>query len=148
LVLHGPNLSALGTREPAVYGRTTLREIDAALRVEGRRLGLRVRSRQSNHEGVLIDELLASPRAAAGVLLNAGAYAHTSLALADAVRAIAIPVVEVHLSNTAAREQARHAAPVGAACVGRIEGFGPHSYLLGLSALHALLAPLGAPAAR
>jgi 3-dehydroquinate dehydratase II len=141
LVLHGPSLSALGTREPALYGTTTLRELDARLRSEARVLGFRVRARQTNHEGVLIDELLGAPlRAVAGVVLNAGAYAHTSLAIADAIRAISVPVVEVHLTNTASREPERRVAVVGAACRGRVEGFGVTSYLLGLRAVAELVA--------
>lgn len=139
LVLHGPSLCRLGTREPELYGSTTLAEIDRALRVEAGALGLRVRCCQSNHEGVLIDALLAcADDGTAGVLLNAGAYAHTSLALADAVRAVApLPVVEVHLTNTAARERL---PLVGAACLARVEGFGASSYLVGLRALEEVLA--------
>jgi 3-dehydroquinate dehydratase-2 len=141
LVLHGPNLGHLGRREPAVYGTTTLQQIDDALVNTGAALGLAVTCRQSNHEGALIDALLAAgDDGFGGVVLNAGAYAHTSLAIADAVRAIApLPVVEVHLSNTAAREPERHNAVVGAACRGRIEGFGPGSYTLALHALSTLL---------
>jgi 3-dehydroquinate dehydratase II len=119
---------------------TTLRELDMQLQAEARALGVRVSPRQTNHEGVLIDELLRAPQSAAGVVLNAAAYAHTSLAIADAIRAIAIPVVEVHLTNTAAREPERRVAVVGAACRGRVEGFGVTSYLLGLRALAELVA--------
>jgi 3-dehydroquinate dehydratase-2 len=138
LVLHGPSLSALGTREPHLYGTATLRDIDKAIVAHAKARGAKATCVQTNHEGVLIDHVLA-PRAD-GVLLNAGAYAHTSLALADAVRACAVPVVEVHLTNTAAREAVRQQALVGAACVGRIEGFGPSSYLLGVDALLGVLA--------
>lgn len=142
LVLHGASLGRLGRREPDLYGTTTLAEIDRGLRHEGRRLRLKVRCRQSNHEGVLIDELLAAgDDGTAGVLLNAAAWAHTSLALADAVRAIApLPVVEVHLTNTAARERP---ALVGAACRGRVEGFGEASYLAALWALSEVLVGQG-----
>ncbi|MBI1949103.1 MAG: type II 3-dehydroquinate dehydratase [Deltaproteobacteria bacterium] len=139
LVLHGPSLSRLGRREPELYGTTTLAAIDRALRAQGKRDGLTVRCRQSNHEGVLIDSLLAAADdGTGGVLLNAGALAHTSLALADAVRAVApLPVVEVHLTNTAARDRP---ALVGAACRARVEGFGAASYLVALRALAEVLA--------
>lgn len=140
LVLHGPSLSALGTREPAVYGTVTLATINERLAARAAALGLQTRAVQTNHEGVFIDELLAAPRTAAGVLVNAGAWAHGSLAIADAIRAISVPVVEVHLSNTVARGPERHGAVVGAACVGRVEGFGASSYLLALDGLAALLA--------
>lgn len=136
LVLHGPNLNLLGRREPHRYGVTTLDEIDAALAALGDELGVDVSCAQSNHEGALIDHLHVARDEADGVLLNAGAYAHTSLALADAVRAIApVPVVELHLTNTAARGGERAAAVVGAACIARVEGFGWRSYLVGLRAL-------------
>lgn len=142
LVLHGPNLSRLGRREPALYGTTTLAEIDRELRREARALGLTLRCLQSNHEGALLDALLAAADdGTAGVLLNAGAYAHTSLALADAVRAVApMPVVEVHLTNTAARDRP---ALVGAACLARVEGFGASSYRVALRALAEVLAGPG-----
>jgi 3-dehydroquinate dehydratase-2 len=142
LVLHGPSLSHLGRREPSIYGTATLHDVDHAIDVAGRSLALSTTCRQTNHEGVLVDALLsAADDGFVGVVLNAGAYAHTSLAVADAVRAIApLPVIEVHLSNTAAREPERHRAVVGAACRGRIEGFGPTSYTLALQALSSLLA--------
>ncbi len=141
LVLHGPNLARLGRREPALYGTTSLADVDSAVVALGASLGFAVTSLQSNHEGALIDALgVAADDGTAGILLNAGALAHTSLALADAVRSIApLPVVEVHLTNTVGRDAARHPAVVGAACVARVEGFGAVSYLLGLRGLHALL---------
>jgi 3-dehydroquinate dehydratase-2 len=135
LVLHGPSLNLLGTREPEIYGAQTLAEIDAHLREVGEREGLEIETHQSNHEGVLIDRLHAARERCAGVVINPGAYTHTSIALRDAVSAISIPVVEVHLSNTLARESFRHVSHVGAVAAGRIEGFGPLGYELALVAL-------------
>jgi 3-dehydroquinate dehydratase-2 len=136
LVLHGPNLNLLGTREPAVYGRTTLAEVDRLVREHGHRRGIRVECRQSNVEGELIGWLQRAERDGFfGVVLNPGAFTHYSLALRDVVAAIGVPVVEVHLSNIAAREAFRHHSVIAAACRGQIAGFGPQSYLLGLDAL-------------
>ncbi|HEU4368552.1 MAG TPA: type II 3-dehydroquinate dehydratase [Methylomirabilota bacterium] len=139
LVLHGPNLNLLGTREPAVYGRTTLAEVDRLIREHGRRRGIRVECRQSNVEGELIGWLQAAARDGfLGVVLNPGAFTHYSIALRDVVAAITVPVVEVHLSNIHAREEFRQHSVIAAAARGQILGFGPLSYLL---ALDALLAP-------
>ena len=135
LVLHGPNLNLLGAREPDIYGRATLAEIDAALAALAEAAGVAVECHQSNHEGALIDLLHGAKGRCQGVVLNPGGYTHTSVALRDAVAAIGIPVVEAHLSNTEARESFRRRSLVGAVCLGRVMGFGPRSYFLALDAL-------------
>mgnify|MGYP000900627263 FL=1 len=135
LVLHGPNLNLLGRREPDIYGTATLADIDDALRRRGDALGVDVECHQSNHEGVLIDLIHGALGRCRGVVFNPGAYTHTSVALRDAVAAVALPVVEVHLSNTEAREDFRRVSLLGAVCLGRIMGFGARSYTLALDAL-------------
>jgi 3-dehydroquinate dehydratase-2 len=136
LVLHGPNLNLLGTREPGVYGRLTLPEVDRLIREHGRRRDVRVECRQSNVEGELIGWLQGAEREGfAGVILNPGAFTHYSIALRDAVSAIRVPVVEVHLSNIHGREEFRRHSVIAAVARGQIAGFGPQSYLLGLDAL-------------
>ena len=140
LVLHGPNLGALGTREPDVYGREPLEEIDRRLRQLAPELGCEVECLQSNHEGVLIDALHAARDRSSGALLNPAGLTHTSVALRDAVAAAGVPVVEVHLSNPSARESFRHGSYVSGAALGVVQGFGADSYLLGLRALSAHLA--------
>jgi 3-dehydroquinate dehydratase-2 len=132
LVLHGPNLNLLGTREPGIYGNTTLDGINQRLSELAAELGVRTRAAQSNHEGALLDALHA--RDFDAVVLNAGALTHYSYALRDAIAAIGKPVVEVHLSNTAAREEWRHTSVISAVCAGSIFGFGVLSYELGLRA--------------
>ncbi len=135
LILHGPNLNLLGMREPEVYGDWTLEDINAELISVGQDLGVRVRCFQSNSEGELIDALHEARSWAAGVVFNPGAYTHTSIALRDAISAIEIPVVEVHLSNVYAREEFRHKSLLAPVCLGKITGFGWRSYWLGLQAL-------------
>ena len=139
LVLHGPNLNLLGRREPHIYGALTLSEVDRLIRSHARLRGIRVESRQSNVEGQHIDWLQrAEGEGFDGVVFNPGAFTHYSIALRDAVAAIAVPVVEVHLSNIHAREPFRHASVIAAAARGQISGFGPDSYCPGLDALVAL----------
>ena len=138
-VLNGPNLNLLGTREPEVYGSNTLDDIADLLEARGRELGMTIDMRQSNHEGHLIDWLHEAQRVGAkAVLLNAGAYTHTSIALYDAIRAIETPVIEVHLSDPASRETFRHQSYVGMAAVDEVKGMGARGYVMALERAAAL----------
>lgn len=136
LILSGPNLDRLGRREPGVYGTQTLDDIHRRLLARGAELGVSLETRQSNHEGALIDWIgAAEDDGFSGIAINPGAYTHTSWAIHDAIKGNRLPVIEVHLSNPAAREAFRHHSCVAPACVGTITGLGPRSYLLALEAL-------------
>lgn len=138
-VLNGPNLNLLGTREPEIYGHDTLADVEARVRARASELGLAIEFRQTNHEGVLVDWLHEAREASAkAVLLNAGAYTHTSIALLDAIKAIGVPVIEVHLSDPETREPFRHLSYVGMAAVDVVKGLGPGSYLVALEKAAAL----------
>lgn len=139
-VLNGPNLNLLGRREPALYGRDTLADIEARLRAKAEADGIAISFLQSNHEGALVDAVQAAGLAGAGVLINAGAYTHTSIALRDAIVGSGAVCVEVHLSNVYARESFRHHSMIAPVCRGVVAGFGATSYLLGWDALVAALA--------
>jgi 3-dehydroquinate dehydratase-2 len=151
LVIHGPNLNLLGEREPAIYGSVTLPQLDASLHTLSAELGVQLTTRQSNSEGTIIDWIQAarrvhddphSPHAQDGLIINPGGYTHTSVAIHDALRAVSIPVVEVHLSNILGRETFRQVSVTGVACAGVIMGLGPASYLLALRHLASVLAPV------
>jgi 3-dehydroquinate dehydratase II len=135
LVLHGPNLNLLGAREPGVYGAVTLQEINARLQTLAEKQGVIVEVLQSNHEGVLVDAIQAAPERHHGLLINAAAYTHTSVAIRDAIAAVKLPMVEVHLSNIYRREEFRHHSYIAPLAIGQISGFGAHSYYLGFHAL-------------
>jgi len=135
LVLHGPNLNLLGTREPTVYGEATLAEINDMLMELGKELGVSVETRQSNIEGELVTWIQQAPSQFQGLVFNPAAYTHTSIALRDAVTGVGLPMVEVHLSNIHRRESFRRRSYLASVSLGQISGFGPQSYLLGLRAL-------------
>lgn len=144
LVLNGPNLNLLGTRQPEVYGSTTLAMVEEICINHGKMLGFTVTCTQSNSEGVLIDAIHAARGTKVGIILNAGAYTHTSIALMDAIASVELPVVEVHLSNIHAREEFRHKSFIAPVALGQICGFGVQGYVLALDALGAHLGVQGA----
>ena len=135
LILNGPNLNLIGTRQPEVYGSTTLADIEKLCAAEAARLELEIGFEQSNHEGALIDLIHAARGTHAGIILNAGAYTHTSIALMDAIASVELPLVEVHLSNIHARESFRHTSYIAPVALGQICGFGAQGYVLALQAL-------------
>lgn len=139
-VINGPNLNLLGTRQPHIYGSTTLQEIEAQIREAAATRGYEIRSFQSNSEGALIDEIQTAQKHCTGMIINAGAYTHTSIGIADALHSFSGPIVEVHLSNIFAREQFRRHSYISPVAAGVISGFGAASYALALEALITLLA--------
>ena len=143
LVLNGPNLNLLGTREPDIYGRETLGDIEEACRRHGRLNGLAIEFRQSNHEGELIDWIQEARERAAGIVINAGGYSHTSVAIRDALLGVGLPVIEVHVSNIFAREPVRHHSHISAVARGVICGLGGQGYILALDGIRQIVA--GAP---
>ena len=150
LVLNGPNLNLLGTREPEQYGRDTLADVERLCAEAGAKHGVEIECRQSNHEGVLIDWIHEAGREVAagnmlGVVMNPGAYTHTSIALHDAIKGASVPLIELHISNVHAREEFRHKSLLAPVCVGQISGFGWRSYLLGIDALLGKLGVLPEP---
>jgi 3-dehydroquinate dehydratase II len=138
-VLNGPNLNLLGLREPEIYGRTTLADIEKMTAEKAKSLGLTVVCRQSNHEGELVDWIQEARTTASGIIINAGAYTHTSVAIHDALRSFDKPIVEVHLSNPQAREEFRHHSFIGPVADGVIAGFGAYGYVLAIEAIASVL---------
>lgn len=139
LILNGPNLNLLGTRQPEVYGTTTLADVEAACASLAVDMGVKIAFEQDNHEGGLVDQLHAARGVHQGVVLNAGAYTHTSVALRDAISAISLPVIELHISNVHAREDFRHHSMIAPVCAGVICGFGTNGYSIALRAMHEYL---------
>lgn len=139
MVIHGPNLNLIGTREPDIYGSQSLEDINQAMRTEARELDLEVTIVQTNYEGELVEEIQKAGKQADALIINPAAYTHTSVAILDAVKAISIPAIEVHMSNVHAREDFRHHSYIAGVVAGRIMGFGAESYLLALRAAKSIL---------
>ena len=139
LVIHGPNLNMLGTREPDIYGHQTLEEINAALKGHAERLGLYIETFQSNHEGDIVDKIQQAHDSFHGIIINPAAYTHTSIAIRDAISLLKIPVVEIHLSNIYKRESFRRTSMISAVAMAQVSGFGSHGYLLALEGLTRLM---------
>jgi len=139
LILNGPNLNLLGTRQPEVYGQTTLAEIESMCMEAAASLGCNATCLQSNHEGSLVESVHAASGVHDGIILNAGAYTHTSIALMDSISSVGVPVIELHLSNIHARDKFRHKSYIAPVAVGQICGFGPAGYRLAILAMHAYL---------
>lgn len=135
LIMNGPNLNLLGTRQPEVYGRTTLSDVEDQCRQHAEKIGVSVSFFQSNHEGALVEAIHSAKNSQDGIILNAGAYTHTSIALLDALASVEIPAIELHLSNVHAREEFRHKSYIASIVVGLICGFGPHGYVLAMDAM-------------
>lgn len=145
LVIHGPNLNLLGTREPAIYGVHSLEQVNERVREAAHALGIAVETLQSNHEGELVEAIQKAPQNADVIVINPGAYTHYSVAIRDALQAVRLPAIEVHLSNIYAREEFRHQSVTAGACCGQITGFGAESYVLALHAAKFLAEALGSP---
>ena len=139
LILNGPNLNLLGTRQPEVYGKTTLQDIEELCAGHAGKIGVAIEFSQSNHEGALVDMIHAARGVHDGIILNAGAYTHTSIALMDAIASVGLPAIELHISNVHAREEFRHKSYIAKVCVGIICGFGAQGYILAMDALKARL---------
>lgn len=139
LILNGPNLNLLGTRQPEIYGSTTLVDIETMCREHAQTLGVDLAFEQSNHEGALVDAIHAAKGTHSGVILNAGAYTHTSVALMDAISSTGLPAIELHLSNVHAREEFRHTSYIAKVAVGLICGFGAHGYVMAMDAMHRIV---------
>lgn len=139
LVLHGPNLNLLGEREPAIYGKTSLEDINKEIENEAKQCGINVKILQSNHEGFLIDTIQEVRKWAQGIIINPGALSHYSYALRDAIAASSLPAIEVHLTNLHAREAFRQISVIAGVCIGQIQGFGQEGYLMALKALKAII---------
>lgn len=135
LLVNGPNLNMLGTREPEKYGKVTLNDIEKALSIEAEKLGVDLETFQSNHEGEIIDKIQSSKNGVDGIIINAGGYTHTSVSIRDAISAVGIPTVEVHMTNIHSREEFRHVSLLSAVCIGQVVGFKQNSYLYALNGL-------------